>query len=104
MLADAAATFTLRVRFVSSAFAHDYARLSRPVYFLELEMSGDGTGDALAYFDMSAQHVVNEANHEPVGWASFKAGAVTGAKIGTTAQCVLCEKGDKTNINWGYVS
>ena len=52
--------------------------------------------------DFSAQHVTNE-KPEPVGWADFTAGDVKGVKIGTTAQCVLCSKGDKTNINWGYL-
>ena len=87
-------------------FADDYARLSRPVYTLELTvtgLSGAAAANAVAYFDMSAEHVVNE-HPESVGWSKFTAGgSVAGYKIGTSAQCVLCSKGDKTNINWGYL-
>ena len=108
VLADSARTFLLNVSFVSSMFAEDYARLSRPVYFVDLSiqlqssMWEDGTA-ATAYFDMSAQHVVNE-DAEPVGWSTFSAGSgVSGVTMGTAAQCVLCTKGDKTNINWGHL-
>lgn len=104
-LRDAAATFTVMLRFVSTMFANDYARLSRPVYTLEVGVAGAGVAaGAAVYFDMSAQHVVNE-DAEPVQWApwstSNSAGEVKGFKLGTVAQCVLCSKGDKTNINWG---
>ena len=86
--------------------AKDYERLSRPVYRVVLDLLPlkklEG-GGVRAYLDFSAQHVVNEVA-EPVEWSGFYAGAtVNGTRMGTSAQCVLCEKGDKTNINWGYL-
>ena len=39
----------------------------RPVYTLELALSGAA---GVAYFDMSAQHVVNE-KPESVGWSTY---------------------------------
>jgi len=57
-------------------------------------------GQAQVYLDFSAQHVVNE-KLEPVEWSKFSAGKLSGVRLGTKAQCVLCAKGDKTNINWG---
>lgn len=74
-LSDAAGSFSLRLRFVSSMFATDYARLSRPVYTLELAIDNVPAGQAAtAYFDMSAQHVVNE-DSEPVGFCDTLAAA-----------------------------
>jgi hypothetical protein len=108
-LQDAAATFSLNVSFISSMFADDYARLSRPVYTLDLAVRPlqphvwDADTTVKAYIDLSAQHVVNE-DAENVTWQPFSAGAaVSGVRIGTAAQCVLCAKGDKTNINWGHL-
>jgi hypothetical protein len=104
-LRDSARSFELTLSFVSSMLADDYERLSRPVYRVELSLLPlKSVGEALVYLDMSAQHVVNEKLAEPVEWSKFEAGAsVSGVRIGTSAQCVLCDKGDKTNINWGYL-
>ena len=104
-LRDAAMSFELTVTFVSSMLANDYERLSRPVYRVALALRPlkrlDGA--VRAYLDFSAQHVVNE-KAEPVEWSKFYAGStVNGSRMGTSAQCVLCAKGDKTNINWGYL-
>ena len=109
-LQDQAGSFELVVSFVSTMFAQDYARLSRPVYMLDLSIkmlqpsaatAAAEFGGVTAYFDMSAEHVVNE-DAEPVAWSTFTAGGgVSGVRMGTAAQCILCSKGDKTNINWG---
>lgn len=104
-LRDAGMSFELTVAFVSSMLANDYERLSRPVYRVVLDLvqlKDTLGGDVKAYLDFSAQHVVNE-KAEPVEWSTFYAGTVNGSRIGTSAQCVLCAKGDKTNINWGYL-
>ena len=102
-LRDAASSFDLTLRFVSSMIATDYARLSRPVYRVALELQPlKSIGEAQVYLDFSAEHVVNE-KLEPVEWSKFSAGKLSGVRLGTKAQCVLCAKGDKTNINWGYL-
>jgi len=104
-LRDTGMNFELTVAFVSSMLANDYERLSRPVYRVVLELLPlkQLAGEVKAYLDFSAQHVVNE-KAEQVEWSTFYAGStVNGTRIGTSAQCVLCAKGDKTNINWGYL-
>jgi hypothetical protein len=58
------------------------------VYTMELAITGAPADTAVAYLDMSAEHVVNEAP-EPVGWTAFTAGDIIGAKIGTTDQCMV---------------
>lgn len=101
---------TLTLSFVSTLFTDDYARLSRPVSYVVMEASSaDGAPhDVELYFDMSGEHTVNEDLTEVVGWAAWQTPkaaprVLSGLRIGTSAQNVLGTKGDKTNIDWGYL-
>mmetsp|Transcript_168114 Transcript_168114/g.539925 ORF Transcript_168114/g.539925 Transcript_168114/m.539925 type:complete len:699 (+) Transcript_168114:90-2186(+) len=93
---DPASKVELDVTFLSTMFSHDYARLSRPVSYVVHEVrSIDGSKhDVDLYFDMTAQHVVND-ERENVTWKD--------GILGTEAQNVLGERGDQMNINWGFL-
>lgn len=86
-------------------FADDYVRLSRPVYYLTYSVaSADGQAHAVSvYTDASAEHTVNDPMTEQVQWSTWTAAGLHGVKIGSEAQNVLGLKGDRVNINWGYL-
>lgn len=101
---------SLNVTFLSTMFTDDYVRLSRPVYYLILDTASlDGhKHEVAAYFDISAQHVVNSCKDQQVQWKSWKsasatAGMMTGIQIGNLAQKILGSKGDRVNIDWGWL-
>jgi len=103
---DPAKLVELNVTFLSTQFSKDYQRLSRPVSYVRHDVrSLDGKQhNVQLYFDMSAEHVVNDFS-EQVTWGdmSISGSDLAGAWMGTEAQPVLELKGDQTNINWGYL-
>lgn len=58
------------------------------------------------YLDASSQHAVN-SNSQAVGWGEWTFGhgetAVRGVRLGSAVQHVLKSKGDRVNIDWGYL-
>eukprot|EP00756_Hemistasia_phaeocysticola_P066716 Hpha_TRINITY_DN9444_c0_g1::TRINITY_DN9444_c0_g1_i2::g.139181::m.139181 len=93
----------VELRITSTLFTDDYARLSRPISYVSLEVRAgpqDDLGEVSFYFDMSAEHTVNQLPAE-VTWTDWDAQGW--CRIGSTAQPVLKKSGDKTNIGWGYL-
>mmetsp|Transcript_17385 Transcript_17385/g.45394 ORF Transcript_17385/g.45394 Transcript_17385/m.45394 type:complete len:786 (+) Transcript_17385:64-2421(+) len=95
----------VNMTFLSTMFTDDYVRLSRPVYYLDFAVASlDGSPHAVSvYFDASAEHTVNAPATEAVQWGDWKASGLSGVRIGSQAQNVLGLKGDRVNINWGYL-
>eukprot|EP01063_Lacrimia_lanifica_P036832 TRINITY_DN7406_c0_g1_i1.p2 TRINITY_DN7406_c0_g1~~TRINITY_DN7406_c0_g1_i1.p2 ORF type:complete len:792 (+),score=338.54 TRINITY_DN7406_c0_g1_i1:46-2421(+) len=92
--------------FLQTMFTEDYVRLSRPVYYLHVDVAVlDGRPhDVALYFDATAQHAVNAFNQK-VRWSSWndRGAGFEGVQIGNAAQKVLGSKGDFVNIDWGYL-
>jgi hypothetical protein len=104
-LRDPKARVELNVTFLSTLFTDDYPRLSRPVSYIvhDIKSLDDTVGTVEFYTDASAQWVVNTESEE-VQWGSMPDGkSLQGTYLGTQDQNVLGTKGDKTNINWGYL-
>ena len=77
-------------------FTDDYVRLSRPTYYLNVDIAGPATAEAFVAF--SAEHTIN-TDSQKVSWSSDG----TTTKIGNADQNVLGSKGDRVNIDWGYL-
>lgn len=91
--------------FLSTLFTDDYPRLSRPVSYIvhDVKSLGDTVETVELYTDASAQWVVNKEAEE-VEWDSMPDGKTLQVTyMGTKDQKVLGTKGDKTNINWGFL-
>lgn len=104
---EVAGVLALTLTFLQTQFTDDWVRLSRPVYYVQHAVrSLDGKPHAVSmYFDASAQHAVNTCALEAVQWSAWERPDVGlhGAKIGSAAQRVLGSKGDRVNINWGFL-
>ena len=104
----------MNLTFLSTLFTDDFARLSRPVSYVTVDlasMDGESHGIEL-FFDVSAQHAVNncapstdrKGHHtaQQVAW-SMKA-TMTGdhfadISLGNAVQNILGSKGDRVNID-----
>lgn len=93
----------LQLRFVSPLLPNDLDLLSRPVNYIDYEVtSNDGKDhDVDVFFEMTPQWAVNEIN-QPVEISKGKTGEVVFLKTGTTAQPILQRSGDNVRIDWGY--
>lgn len=112
-LSVAKGAVAVNVTFLSTMFSDDFLRLSRPVYYIDVDVaSQDGAKhDVQVYFDASAQHAVNTPDQQ-VEWkawasqASAQGGAgpaMRGVQLGNADQKVVGSKGDRVNIDWGYL-
>jgi hypothetical protein len=93
----------LELKFISPLLPHDLNLLSRPVNYIDYEVtSNDGEDhEVQIYFEMAPQWAVNEPNQEvSVSRGNYE--QVTYLKTGTTAQPVLQKSGDNVRIDWGY--
>jgi hypothetical protein len=111
----AGGAMALNVTFLSTMFTNDYVRLSRPVSYITVDVASlDGKEHAVElYLDASAQHAVNvcgtadsrKKKPQQVSWQRWSgiAGGLAGVRIGNAVQNVLGSKGDKVNIDWGYL-
>ena len=103
-------TLSLNVTFWSTMFTDDFVRLSRPVYYVDLDVATlDSQAHSIqVYLDLSAQHAVNTASQhvEWKAWTSERSlntPAMQGIQLGNSMQKVLGSKGDRVNIDWGYL-
>ena len=101
---EVAGKVRVNLTFLSTMFTDDMTRLSRPVYYLTHTVeSADGSSHAVEiYTDASAEHAVNTAD-EQVAWNEWNSSGLSGVRVGTVAQNVLGMKGDRVNINWGFL-
>ena len=97
----------LNLTFLSTMFTDDFVRLSRPVYYVTVDVASlDGSPHEIElYFDISAQHTVNSCKDQSVQWNRWpkQIGGLSGIKLGNSVQNVLGSKGDRVNIDWGYL-
>ena len=87
----------------------DWLRLSRPVFYARVDVKALDVAphDVKLYFDASAQHAVNEQSQQ-VEWKAWGDGGAQsagfrGVQVGNAVQNVVGSKGDRVNIDWGYL-
>jgi len=96
----------LTVTFFTPAFPKDLDILSRPVTYLTVDATGDGTHDLSVLIDVDPIIAVNSSD-EPVTWGRSRAGGtgtagLTVLNVGSRDQRVLNRPGDDLRIDWGY--
>jgi hypothetical protein len=90
-------------------FTDDYVRLSRPAYYINSDIrSLDGADHKVQlYLDASAEHAVNGLDentfNQSVTWQAWNTSSLNGLQIGNSDQNVLGSKGDRVNIDWGFL-
>lgn len=94
----------LKVTFCSPLLMDDLGLLSRPVSYIDFQVSSvDGKShDVQIYFDASAEWAVHSTAEEVV-WERMDVPGQCAMKIGTKAQPVLRSSGDDHRINWGHL-
>jgi hypothetical protein len=96
-----AAGVKLTATFFTPAFPKDLDVLSRPVTYLTITASGDGSHDVSVLIDVDPVIAVNTPD-QPVTWGRSKAGTLTVLNVGSRDQHVLSRPGDDLRIDWGY--
>jgi hypothetical protein len=96
-----ASGIALTVTFFTPSFPKDLDVLSRPVTYLTLSATGDGSHDLSVLIDVDPVIAVNTAD-EAVTWGRSKAGSLTVLNVGSRDQRVLNRPGDDLRIDWGY--
>ena len=91
----------LTLTFFTPAFPKDLDILSRPVTYLTISASGQGSHDVSVLFDVDPVIAVNTPD-EAVTWGRSKAGNLTVLSVGSRDQRVLNRPGDDLRIDWGY--
>ena len=78
--------------------------ISRPVSYLEVKKESiDGKRHSVEFkISISEEICINLAKEEAVECELISTGKLNSAKIGSTAQSVLCKSDDDIRINWGY--
>lgn len=106
-MAVASGRVALNLTFLSTMFTDDFVRLSRPVYYISVDVASmDGDAHEIElYFDVSAQHAVNSCADQSVEWKRWpeQHGGLSGIQLGNSVQNVVGSKGDRVNIDWGYL-
>jgi len=89
----------------SSMMTSNWTLLSLPIAFIrhEIQFLSESEHKVELYLDMSAEHGVNKPNEEEVEWDGWFEDNLQGIRVGTTEQKVLHLKGDRVNINWGFL-
>jgi Domain of unknown function (DUF4965)/Domain of unknown function (DUF1793)/Domain of unknown function (DUF5127)/Domain of unknown function (DUF4964) len=91
----------LTLTFFTPAFPKDLDVLSRPVTYLTMTASGQGSHDVSLLVDVDPVIAVNTAD-EAVTWGRSRAGSLTVLSAGSRDQRVLNRPGDDLRIDWGY--
>jgi len=94
----------LDLQFVSPLLPDDLNLLSRPVNYINYEVTANDGGkhDVQVYFETTPEWAVNEVNQE-VQVTKGETGNISFVKAGTTEQPILQKKGDNIRIDWGYI-
>ena len=89
--------------FFTPAFPEDLDLLSRPVTYLEWDVTAiDGKKHEVSiYLDADPVLAVNSVD-QPVIWSRARAGSLTVLTAGSRDQRVLDRSGDNLRIDWGY--
>jgi Domain of unknown function (DUF4965)/Domain of unknown function (DUF1793)/Domain of unknown function (DUF5127)/Domain of unknown function (DUF4964) len=91
----------LTLTFFTPAFPKDLDILSRPVTYLTVSASGQGSHDASILLDVDPVIAVNSED-EAVTWGRSRAGNLSVLNVGSRDQRVLNRPGDNLRIDWGY--
>ena len=91
----------LTLTFFTPAFPKDLDILSRPVTYLTVSASGQGSHDVSILLDVDPVIAVNTPD-EAVTWSRSKAGNLHVLSVGSRDQRVLNRPGDDLRIDWGY--
>jgi hypothetical protein len=94
----------LRLEFVSPLLTDNLDILSRPVNYINYEVTtkGNRKHEVQLYFEITPEWAVHETNQEVVVNRG-NTGDIDYLRAGTTEQPVLQKKGDNVRIDWGYV-
>jgi Domain of unknown function (DUF4965)/Domain of unknown function (DUF1793)/Domain of unknown function (DUF5127)/Domain of unknown function (DUF4964) len=96
-----AAGVDLTLSFFTPAFPSDLEVLSRPVTYLTLSASGQGSHDVSLLIDVDPVIAVNTPD-EAVTWGRSRARGLTVLSVGSRDQRILNRPGDDLRIDWGY--
>ncbi len=91
----------LTVTFFTPAFPKDLDVLSRPVTYLTVEATGQGSHDLSVLIDVDPVIAVNSPD-EAVTWGRSHVPGLTVLSTGSRDQRVLNRPGDDLRIDWGY--
>ncbi len=91
----------LTVTFFTPSLPRDLDILSRPVTYLTVSASGDGSHDVSVLIDVHPVIAVNTMD-EAVTWGRSRTGNLTVLNVGSRDQRVLNRPGDNLRIDWGY--
>jgi hypothetical protein len=91
----------LTLTFFTPAFPKDLDILSRPVTYLTVTASGQGTHEVSVLIDVDPVMAVNTPD-EAVTWGRSRAGNLNILSVGSRDQRVLNRPGDDLRIDWGY--
>ena len=91
----------LTVSFFTPALPKDLDVLSRPVTYLTLSATGQGSHEVSALVDVDPVIAVNTPD-EAVTWGRSRAQGLTVLNVGSRDQRVLNRPGDNLRVDWGY--
>jgi hypothetical protein len=97
----AAGGVKLSLTFFTPALPKDLDILSRPVTYVTVTASGEGSHDVSVLFDVDPVIAVDTAD-QAVTWGRSRAEGLTVLNIGSRDQRVLSRAGDNVRIDWGY--
>ena len=91
----------LTLTFFTPAFPKDLDVLSRPVTYLTVAATAQGSHEVFILLDVDPVIAVNTTD-EAVTWGRSRAGNLTVLNVGSRDQRVLNRPGDNLRIDWGY--
>ena len=91
----------LTLTFFTPAFPKDLDVLSRPVTYISVTATGQGSHQVSILFDVNPVIAVNTPD-EAVTWGRTRAGSLAILNVGSRDQRVLNRPGDNLRIDWGY--
>ncbi len=97
----AADQVTLTVNFFTPALPRDLDVLSRPVTYLTVSATGDGSHDVQVLLDVDPMIAVDSAS-DSVTWGRSHVPGMTVLNVGSRDQRMLDRSGDNLRVDWGY--
>ena len=100
----AGAGVKVTLTFFTPALPEDLDVLSRPLTYIEWNVSATDGGEhtAAVYFEAASDLVVDTPD-QPVAWSRFQLDGQPVLRMGSREQPVLAKRGDDLRIDWGYL-
>ncbi|ULQ50836.1 glutaminase family protein [Flavihumibacter fluvii] len=93
----------LALTFTSPLLLNDLNLVSRPVSYIQAEMSSkDGQSHTVDLYLDASSNIASNNTSQPMVAEQYLSGKLQVLKTGTAAQPVLQKKGDDLRIDWGY--